>query len=213
MGLFITFEGGEGVGKSLQMKMFSRYLTKSNVKHIVTREPGGTEVAEIIRSALLKGDPNKIDPITEALMYLAARSDHFFKRIKPAIDAGYTVICDRFHDSSVVYQGVCKNVDMCLLNNIYQSITNGLKPHRTYLIDLDPKIGVKRSLRNKKNTETRFENMNISFHQNVRKAFLDIAKSESERFTVIDGNQNIYKIQKIIQKDYLALVNNIVHKT
>ena len=201
MRLFITFEGGEGTGKSVQANLLKNFLIESGHEVVLTREPGGTPLAEEIRKTLLIGDPEKMNPLTESLMYLASRSDHWERKIRPALDRNEVVISDRFHDSSLVYQGVCKGVNIKLLNDIYKKITNNQKPDRTYLIDLPPQIGIARSFSRETNNETRFEKMDISFHEKVRQAFLDLARNERDRFLVIDGSRSIDEIHEIIRRD------------
>ena len=206
--MFITFEGGEGTGKSTQANLLKDFLIKKGFDVVLTREPGGTSLAETIRNVLLTGSPDKIGALPEALMYLSARADHWDRVIKPALDAGKVVICDRFHDSSIVYQGICKDVDIELLNAIYANITQNIVPDRTYLIDLDPQIGIKRSL-NQKDTETRFEKMDIAFHNKVRQAYLDIANQNKQRFLTIDGGYPVQEIHNIIKSDIQNLTGNL----
>lgn len=206
MSLFITFEGGEGSGKSIQTKLLQDFLISQKKNVILTREPGGTDLAEEIRKIVLIGDPEKLNPLTESLLYLAARSDHWFKKIKPALDMGNIVISDRFHDSSIVYQGICKNVNSAILNQIFLEITKGKLPDRTYLLDLDPKIGISRSLSREDNNETRFEKMDIKFHEKVREGFLKLAENDRKRFFIIDGALPIDEIHDIIKKDILNLL-------
>ena len=206
MSLFITFEGGEGSGKSIQTKLLQDFLISQKKNVILTREPGGTDLAEEIRKIVLIGDPEKLNSLTESLLYLAARSDHWFKKIKPALDMGNIVISDRFHDSSIVYQGICKNVNSVILNQIFLEITKGKLPNRTYLLDLDPKIGISRSLSREDNNETRFEKMDIKFHEKVREGFLKLAENDRKRFFIIDGALPIDEIHDIIKKDILNLL-------
>ncbi len=198
--MFITFEGGEGTGKSVQASLLKDFLISSGVDVVLTREPGGTTFAEEIRKILLTGEPEKISPLTEALMYLVARTDHWERKIKPALNAGKVVISDRFQDSSVVYQGLCKGVDMNVLNAVYSSITNNQMPDRTYLIDLEPEIGLARSL-SRNNSETRFEKMDISFHRKVREGFLELSHKYADRYLVLDGSLSIPEIQELIRDD------------
>lgn len=205
-GLFITFEGGEGSGKSTQEKLLYKYLLKNNYPVIVTREPGGTYVGEQLRTILLQGNVNKINVLTEALMFLAARSDHWEKVIKPALDNNKIVICDRFHDSTLVYQGICNNININLLNNIYNAITNNIFPNRTYLIDIDPAVGLKRSMR-QDNIETRFENKSIEYHERIQEAYLKIA-TDNNRYLIIDGNLPITEIHNIIVDDICKIITN-----
>ncbi|MDR1391554.1 MAG: dTMP kinase [Holosporales bacterium] len=208
-GLFITFEGGEGVGKTLQTRLLGDFLTSCKKEVMMTREPGGTEISEKIRHILLTGDPEKTVPLTESLLYLAARSEHWNRKIKPALDAGKVVICDRFQDSSIVYQGFCKNVSISLMNLIFKEITSGKIPDRTYLIDLDPSIGISRSLSKKNNKETRFEKMDISYHKMVQEEFIRLAKTEPKRFLIIDGGLSILEIQEIIKNDIKKLFGQL----
>ncbi len=198
--MFITFEGGEGTGKSTQAKLLHDFFVEDGFDVVLTREPGGTPLAEEIRKVLLTGEPGKMDAMTEALMYLAARADHWARKIKPALDAGKIVICDRFHDSSLVYQGICKGVDIGLLNVIYNGITNGRVPDRTYLIDLAPEVGIARSLA-RGNSETRFEKMQLAFHEKVRNAFLELAHQYPDRYLILDGTLSVREIQKKIEED------------
>lgn len=198
--MFITFEGGEGTGKSIQANLLKDFFIENSADVILTREPGGTVLSEEMRKILLTGESDKIMPLTEALLYLALRADHWERKIGPALRKGTIVISDRFHDSSIVYQGICKGVDISLLNTIYSKITNNQVPDRTYLIDLDPEIGIARSLA-RQNTETRFEKMDISFHIKVRQAFLDLAYKSPDRFCIIDGSLSISEIQALIRRD------------
>ena len=200
---FITFEGGEGTGKTVQAKLLKEFLIETGRDVVLTREPGGTPLAEEIRNMLLTGEPEKIEPLTESLMYLAARSDHWKRKIKPALDANKIVISDRFHDSSLVYQGACKGVNISFLDSVLSLITEGQKPDRTYLIDLDPELGIARSLAKDSNCETRFEKMDLSFHEKIRRAFLDQARREKERFLIIDGALSIEQIHEKISQDIL----------
>jgi len=206
-GLFITFEGGEGSGKSVQSKNLRDFLENQGFDVVLTREPGGTVGAEEIRKIVLEGDIDRWDPKTEALLYLASRSDHWYKKIKPSLDKEKIVICDRFHDSNVVYQGICKGVDINILNSIVQYITDGRIPDRTYLILVNPQIGIARSLSRVGNTEIRLENMDMEFHQKVNDGFLKLSKESPERFLVIDGNQTISEISRIIEEDVLRILD------
>ena len=198
-GFFITFEGGEGSGKSTQIKLLYKYLELNNYQVTLTREPGGTTIGEQLRTILVQGSVDKINSITEALIFLAARSDNWEKVIKPALDNNNIVICDRFQDSTIVYQGICNNISIDLLNNIYKQITNNIFPNRTYLIDIDPLVGLQRSL-NHNNKEIRFEKKSIEYHKKIRDAYLKIARSNN-RYLIIDGNLPIQTIHNIIVQD------------
>jgi dTMP kinase len=200
--MFITFEGGEGSGKSTQSLLLSQTLMKHGYDVLLTREPGGTPGAECIRDLVLTGAEDRWAPTTEALLYLAARADHWCRIIKPALDSSKIVISDRFQDSSVVYQGLCKGVSVEFLNGIYQYVTDGVFPDRTYLLSVDPEIGIERSISREDNLETRFENMYIDFHRLVFQNFLKIAE-DNPRFRVIDGNRDINVIGREIYRDFL----------
>ncbi|MBR4927087.1 MAG: dTMP kinase [Alphaproteobacteria bacterium] len=202
-GLFITFEGGEGCGKTTQIRLFADYLKQKGITHILTREPGGSEGAEEIRSLLLKGDTTKWDKITEIMLFSAARRDHLVKKIWPALAQGITVISDRFADSTMAYQGYGYGVNdeiIKIVKNTYQTIAGGFEPNITFILDIDPKIGIGRSMSRQGNDEQRFENMDFSFHENLRNGFLSISQT-SDRYIVIDANQSIDNVHKeIIRK-------------
>ena len=193
---FISFEGGEGSGKSTQIKLLAKKLAKYG-DVVTTREPGGTIEAEIIRNLLVKGKQNKWSGVVETLLLYAARKDHIDKVIAPSLKKNKWVLCDRFKESTIVYQGYGKNVDVNLIKKLDKLITDNLKPSLTFILDIDPKIGLRRSIR-KANTETRYEKMSLSFHNKVRKAFKKIAKTNKRTFKLINANQDINLIQDII---------------
>ena len=197
-GLFITFEGIDGSGKTVQSKLLYEYLVSRGIDVILTREPGGTKGAEEIRNIVLRGSEDRWAPITESLLYLAARSDHWLRKIKPALDEDKIVISDRFQDSTIVYQGLGKNVSLSILEDIYKEFMKNRQPDLTFLIDVSPEVSVRRSLRRKGNKETRFENMNMEFHKKARMSFLRLAEDNS-RFVKIDGTLSIQNtFQQII---------------
>ncbi len=202
-GLFITFEGGEGTGKSTQIRLLAEYLEKAGHSVVLTREPGGSTGAEEIRSLLLKGTTDKWDKMTEILLFTAARRDHLIKKIWPALEQGSVVLSDRFADSTLAYQGYGYGYDAETVKNIqtlYQLIAKDFKPDLTFVLDIDPIIGLKRSLDRSGNTEVRFEGMDIQFHKNLREAFLTMAKQEPTRYRVINAAQSIERVhQDIIQ--------------
>ena len=193
---FISFEGGEGSGKTTQIKLLAKKLAKYG-DVITTREPGGTIEAEIIRNLLVKGEKNKWSGVVETLLLYAARKDHIDKVIVPNLNNNKWVLCDRFKESTIVYQGYGKNVDIKLIKKLDKLITDNLTPSLTFILDIDPKIGLKRSIR-KANTETRYEKMSLSFHNKIRKAFKNIAKSNKRNFKLINANQDIDIIKDII---------------
>ena len=193
---FISFEGGEGSGKSTQIKLLAKKLAKYG-DVITTREPGGTIEAEIIRNLLVKGEKNKWSGVVETLLLYAARKDHIDKVILPNLNKNKWVLCDRFKESTIVYQGYGKNVDVNLIKKLDKLITDNLTPSLTFILDIDPKIGLKRSIR-KANTETRYEKMSLSFHNKIRKAFKQIANANKRNFKLINANQDIDLIKDII---------------
>ena len=202
---FISFEGGEGSGKSTQIKLLAKRLAKYG-DVITTREPGGTIEAEIIRNLLVKGKKNKWSGAVETLLLYAARKDHIDKVIAPSLKKNKWVLCDRFKESTLVYQGYGKNVDIDLIKKLDKIITNNLTPGLTFILDIDPIIGLKRSKR-KSNTETRYENMSLGFHNKIRKAFRTIAKSNKKKFILINANQDINLIQDIVWNEVLKRID------
>ena len=180
---FITFEGGEGSGKSTRAKQLADSLRNQGFEVVLTREPGGSPVAEKLRAFVVNETADPIDPLTEALIIMAARADHWNKIIRPSLAAGKIVICDRFHDSSLVYQGACQGVSVALLNKIYNAITGGRWPDLTYIIDVDPRIGLRRALA-RSGDETRFEHKSMAYHNAVRAAYLKLAQTHP-RYKII----------------------------
>lgn len=208
-GLFITFEGGEGTGKSTQIKLFADYLAREGIPYLLTREPGGSEGAEEIRSLLLKGSVDKWDKMTEMLLFTAARRDHLVKKIWPAMNKGITVISDRFADSTKAYQGCGYGSDektLQTVEDLYHLIAGDFKPDLTFILDIDPKIGVMRSQKRVGNDEQRFEDMDLSFHRNLREGFLQIAKSDPQRCIVVNADQTIENVHKEIVKGFVEKV-------
>lgn len=200
-GLFVTFEGGEGTGKSTQIKLFSDYLKHKGIPHVLTREPGGTPGGAEIRSLLLKGSVDKWDPLTEMLLFSADRRDHLVKKIWPEMNAGKVVVSDRFADSTLAYQGFGYGEDLDAIqtvNALYHIIAGDFKPDVTFILDINPEIGVARSMARAGNDEQRFEGMDFTFHKNLREAFLKIADADPERCVVIDANQSIEKVHEDI---------------
>ena len=196
-GKFITFEGGEGSGKSTQLSLLFNNIKSTNLDCIKTREPGGSEGAESIRDLLLNGSLEKWDPVAETLLFYAARKDHVTKIIKPALAEGAIVLCDRFSDSTFVYQGIGKGLSDEYIRNIHQLTLGNFKPDLTLIFDIDPEIGIKRAL-SRAGTETRFESMNLEFHHAVRAGFLSIARNEPARCVVIDASWSIEEVQKSV---------------
>lgn len=190
--LFITFEGGEGSGKSTQIQLLYKALRDQGKDVCLTREPGGSTGAEEIRSLLLKGTASRWDALTEILLFSAARRDHLVKTIWPALEKGSIVISDRFYDSTTAYQGYgygCDPERISALTSLYTMIAGDFKPNLTFILDIDPHVGLKRSKNRFGNTEQRFEEMNVTFHENLRRGFLMIARDNPDRCVVINANQ------------------------
>ena len=193
---FITFEGGEGSGKSTQIKILKNKLSKKH-KVIITREPGGTKEAELIRNLLVRGRSNKWSGTTEVLLNFTARKDHVDKVILPSLKKKMWVLCDRFSDSTLAYQGYGRNVSEDLIKSLNKSLINNLKPKITFLFDIDPKIGLRRS-KKRNNNELRYENMPLSYHKKIRNAYLDMAKKNKKRIKIIDASLDEDSISEII---------------
>ena len=197
---FITFEGGEGSGKSTQINLLHNFLIEKGEDVLCTREPGGTPSAEIIRNLLTKGDTDRWSPATEALLMWAARSEHVEKLIKPSLDKGKWVLCDRFYHSTYAYQGVGHNLGIENMRIIKKIIIGEITPNLTFILDIDPVNGIGRT-KNRVSNEDRFEKMNLAFHNNLRKAFIQFAKKNPKRFIVIDAELSLEKISEIISSE------------
>jgi dTMP kinase len=188
-GKFITLEGGEGAGKSTQLRRLVAVLEEKNIPCVQTREPGGSPGAEEIRALLVKGEPGRWDARTEALLMFAARTDHVAKTIAPALQSGKWVVSDRFTDSTYAYQGAGRGLGFAPIEALEKAMLSGTKPDLTLVLDLPVEAGLKRT-HARTHEETRFEKFDTSFHETLRKAFLDIAKREPQRCAVIDAAQS-----------------------
>ncbi|MBF0626428.1 MAG: dTMP kinase [Magnetococcales bacterium] len=184
-GRFITFEGGEGAGKTTQLRLLGERLQRRGLTPCLTREPGGCPLAERIRGLLVGGTGTDapMTPETELLLMVAARAQHVAEVIRPALARGDWVLCDRFNDSTLAYQGHGRGLDRDWIAHLIRQATGGLQPDRTYLLDLDPRVGLARS-RGGAMDEARFEGEGLAFHQRVREGFLDLARRAPERFRV-----------------------------
>lgn len=203
--LFITFEGGDGSGKSTQVNLLKEYLDNLNFETIKTREPGGTPSAEILRDLLTTGEVEKWTPMSEALLMWASRYEHLIQVIEPALNSGKNVICDRFYDSTYAYQGVAHNLGIDKMEKLKKIIIGDIEPDVTFVLDIDPKLGLKRSL-DRSNQENRFENYNIDFHNKIRSAFLEIAKKNKNRCVVVDASLNEQEINNLI----ITVIDNLI---
>jgi dTMP kinase len=196
-GFFITFEGGEGSGKTTQSELLYNNLKQKGLNVTRTREPGGTILAESIREILLKGEKDKMSSLTELYLFSAARRDHIDNVIAPSLKNNEIVICDRFIDSTTAYQGYAGNIDLNLINSINNFTIGSIIPNITYIFDIDPNIGLKRSI-NTTSEEIRFEQKDIGYHKKIRSGFLEIAKNNSDRCIVIDAEQELKKIEEFL---------------
>jgi len=197
---FIVFEGVEGCGKSFQSKKLLKNLQKKKIKALLTREPGGTASAELIRNLILKDyfnkDTNeKFDKYTDTLLYLAARNEHVKNKIKPALKKNNIVICDRFTDSTLAYQVHGKNVNINFINNAHKFILDGLKPNITFLLKVSPQTSQKRL--KKRKTNNRYDNFSQLFYTKAQKSFLNIAKNKKNYF-VLESSKDNNELEKKI---------------
>ncbi|MCB9960371.1 MAG: dTMP kinase [Rhodospirillaceae bacterium] len=206
-GRLITFEGGEGAGKSTQIARLAAGLRAAGRSVLETREPGGTSGAEEIRRLLVTGDAGRWDAATELLLICAARRDHVRRLIAPALAAGTWVVCDRFADSTLAYQGIAGGLGAETVASVNAVATGGLVPDLTLVLDVDPAVGLARSHRGG-GAETRFETFDAAFHAAVRQAFLDIAQAEPQRCVVVDAAQPVDVVAAVIAatvRHHLAL--------
>lgn len=209
-GRFITFEGGEGSGKTTQSKKLFARLEELGIDVMWTREPGGSVGAEEIRSLLVKGEAERWASTTEVLLMFAARDDHWKTSIEPALQAGTWVICDRFADSSYAYQGYGKGVPLDFLKMLYQNTVGLAQPDRTYLFDVPVDIGLKRAharMSTIQAKEDRFEGLGLSFHERVRAGFNRLAQEEFERILTLDATQSIDILEDQVWQDAQCLIS------
>jgi len=210
-GLFITFEGGEGVGKTTQINLLKSYLLNINYKVVCSREPGGTVEGEQVRKLLVSGSSKTWDPISEALMFNASRRQHINKIIFPSLDKGYIVLCDRFIDSTIVYQGYAGSIEQSILKDLHKKFCYNLYPDLTFFLDLEASLGLKRTRkRSDYKEENRFENFGLDYHNKISKGFNNLANNNKERIITIDASQSIEQISKnIINFINLKLKKNV----
>ena len=196
-GQFITFEGGEGSGKSSQIKILKSKLIDKGIDVVCTREPGGTPSAEILRELVTTGEVNKWEPMTEALLMFASRYEHTKNLIIPSLENGKWVLCDRFYHSTYAYQGLGHGLGLKAMEALKKISIGEIEPDLVFFLDIDPMDGIKRTMGRHTN-EDRFEKMDISFHTKLRDAFLGFSKTYSENSVVINASQEINKISDII---------------
>ncbi len=206
-GQFITFEGGEGAGKSTQIKRLADALKKRGYDVVLTREPGGSPGAEAIRKLLVEGEPGRWDGITETLLFAAARRDHVERTIRPALERGAWVLCDRFMDSTIAYQGYGAGVDLALVRRLSTDAAGDIVPDLTLILDLPVEAGLARAI-GRAGGEDRFERKGAEFHARLRDGFLAIARSEPKRCVVIDATGTPDAVAEAISKTVSERLNS-----
>ena len=213
VGRFITFEGGEGGGKSTQTRLLQDALASNGIESILTREPGGSAGAEEIRELIVTGSPDRWDPLTELCLLYAARRDHWLKVIKPKLEQGIWVISDRFADSSIVYQGYAGDIDIDTVLNIHNVVLGEVWPDLTIVLDLPPELGLERSYKRdtaNNSKDTRFEKRELHFHNLLREGFQFLHSKSPDRICVIDGTKTIKEVEievfSIIKKRFVELI-------
>ena len=207
-GLFISFEGGEGVGKSTQIELLKTSLTKKNLNVLSTREPGGTKEGELIRKFLVSGEISSWDSYSESLLFNALRREHINKIINPSLFKGDIVLCDRFIDSTIVYQGVGGGINQTLLLSLHKNFCYDLYPDITFFLSLDPKVGIDRTLSRNNKIENRFENMGLSYHQKIQDGFKALSDKNNKRFFEINAELSIEKISNQIYDHVISIIKS-----
>jgi dTMP kinase len=201
--MFITLEGIEGSGKTTQMAHIARFLEQHGRTCVQTREPGGTPIGEKLRAILLDPANRHLAPGAELLLYTADRVQHVQEVVAPALDAGHTVLCDRFFDATLVYQGYARGLDRGLIQTLHDLLLDGLRPDLTLLLDLDPALGLRRAWRqldsgSRGAGESRFEKEALAFHDRVRAGYLELARAAPERIAVLDAAQSEAAVREAI---------------
>jgi len=218
-GLLLTLEGIEGSGKSTQARALATFLEEEGVPVFLTREPGGVPLAEAIRNLLLSPDSGPIQPLTELLLFLAARAEHVARAIRPALEAGQVVICDRFADATLAYQGAYqrayqgggRSIPDDLIRRLNFLATGGLVPDRTYLLDVPVSLGLERAdQRSGAAGKDRIERRGAEFFDAVRRRYLELAEQESERILLLRGNESIADVARLIREDAWSLFRSRV---
>ncbi len=208
-GIFITFEGIEGCGKTSQARLLNKYLEEQGYKVVMTREPGGTPISEAIREILLSNEFNTMQPHTEVLLYLASRAQHISEVIQPALQDGKIVISDRFSDSTFVYQCYVRGIDLKRVKTMNLFATEGISPHLTFVLDIDPTEGLRRAKsRNQRHArkEDRLENEAIEFHQKVREGYLRMAQEYPDRIHVINSDKD----KEAVHEEIRGIVDRVL---
>jgi dTMP kinase len=209
--MFITLEGIEGSGKTTQIGRLVKYLEARKIECVATRQPGGTLIGENIRSILLDPANSGLKPTTELLLYMADRAQHIFELIKPCLDEGKTVVCDRYFDATLVYQGFARGLSIELIGHLHKLMFDDLKPDVTLLLDLSPQLGLERAWQQlnagqRSDDESRFEAETVAFHEKVRAGYLELARLEPDRFSIVDAAQTQDQVFAAISKVLSALL-------
>lgn len=197
-GWFITFEGGDGAGKTVQLRALAAFLRKNHVAVVETREPGGSRLSEAVRELVLDPDHDNMGARAELLLMLAARAQHVDETIVPALQAGSVVLCDRYGDATYAYQHGGRGLDKGVVLSMHDFAADGCKPDLTFLLDLDPQAA-KGRMATRVGNDTRIDAEPAAFHARVRQAYLDLAKREVTRFRVLDASKSVGIIQDRIQ--------------
>ena len=195
---FISFEGIDGSGKSTQLRLLEAYLRKRGIPLLVAREPGGTEVGESIRQILLHSKNTGLEPVSELLLYYASRYQNLHQNILPALAAGQWVLCDRFSDASLAYQGYGRGISLAFIKLLNQEVVHQRFPDLTVYIDIEPQLALLRARKRNQRSlydEGRFENESLEFFKKVRDGYLKLADENSHRIKIINGNQSIEHVQ------------------
>lgn len=217
MAYFITFEGVEGCGKTTQIRLLADALRQSGKKVVLTREPGGCKISDKIRAILLDSENSEMTPLAELLLYAAARAQHINEVIRPALVTGNIVLCDRFTDATVAYQGFARGIDLGLINRLNETATSGCNPDLTVLIDCPVETGLERAIARIEAgsasdsghlREERFERESIEFHQKVRNGYLTLAGKSPDRFIIINGTESMTAIAATILRTVSARIGN-----
>lgn len=198
-GTFITLEGGEGSGKSTQIKLLAAGLGAAGLEVVVTREPGGAPGAEQIRALLVDGPAERWDPVTEALLHYAARREHLRRTVIPALDTGKWVLCDRFADSTMAYQGYGHGLGREWISTLHRAVVPDLTPDLTLILDMPVEDGLARATARGTGGD-RYERMDRKFHHRLREGFLDIARREPDRCAVVDASAPVEEVQAAIRQ-------------
>lgn len=198
-GQFITFEGGEGAGKSTQLKLLAEALGRAGIEVMTTREPGGSAGAEAIRALLVTGETDRWDAQTEALLHTAARRDHLVKTVWPALQRGVWVVCDRFVDSTLAYQGYGHGLSRDFIAGLTKLVIGDFRPDLTVVLDLAVEEGLRRA-GGRGGAEDRYERMGTSFHQRLRQGFLEIARNNADRCVVIDASSDLDGVHQAVMR-------------